>query len=47
MDDDNYIDFVAVGSKGVASVEKDHDNYVGSVASLVLQARNMNCIYVT
>ena len=26
MNDNNYIDFVAVGSKGVASVEKDVDD---------------------
>jgi len=47
MTEDNYIDFVAVGSKGAASAEKDSDNYIGSVATLVLQARNMNCIFVT
>ena len=47
MNDDNYIDFVAVGSKGAASVEKDTDDYIGSVATLVLQARQMNCIFVT
>ena len=47
MDDNNYVDFVAVGSKGVASVEKDTGDYIGSVATLVLQARNMNCIFVS
>ena len=47
MNDDNYIDFVAVGNKGVASSEKDHGDYVGSVATLVLQARRMNCIFVS
>ena len=36
MNDNNYIDFVAVGSKGVASVEKDDVNYIGSVATLAL-----------
>ena len=46
MNDDNYIDFVAVGSKGAASTEKDSQQYVGSVATLVLTARNMNCIFV-
>ena len=47
MNDENYIDFVAVGSKGAASTEKDTDEYIGSVATLVLQARNMNCIFVS
>ena len=47
MNDENYIDFVAVGSKGAASAEKDTDDYIGSVATLVLQARQMNCIFVT
>ena len=47
MNDENYIDFVAVGSKGAASIEKDTDQYIGSVATLVLSARNMNCIFVT
>ena len=46
MNDDNYIDFVAVGSKGIASSQKDSQQYVGSVATLVLTARNMNCIFV-
>ena len=47
MNDDNYIDFVAVGNKGIASSEKDNGDYVGSVATLVIQARNMNCIFVS
>ena len=42
MNDDNYVDFVAVGNKGLASAEK-----LGSVATLVLQARRMNVIFVT
>ena len=46
MNDNNYIDFVAVGSKGVGSSQKDSPEYVGSVATLVLTARNMNCIFV-
>ena len=44
--DDNYIDFIAVGSKGAASVDKEEQEYIGSVATLVLQGRNMNCIFV-
>ena len=42
MNNDNYIDFVAVGNKGLSSAEN-----IGSVATLVLQARRMNCIFVS
>ena len=36
MNDNNYIDFVGVGNKGAASHMKDHGEYVGSVATLVV-----------
>ena len=49
MNDNNYIDFVAVGNKGAASMAKDHgdSDAVGSVATLVVKARRMNCIFVS
>lgn len=47
MNNDNYIDFVSVGNKGLASTEKNGEDYIGSVATMVLQARRMNCIFVS
>ena len=47
MNENNYIDFVVVGNKGMASAEKDSPDYIGSVATLVLQAKRMNCIFVS
>ena len=52
MNEDNYIDFVCVGNKGAGSMAKDvsgdqEGEVVGSVATLVVKARRMNCIFVT
>jgi len=45
-DDNNYADFVAVGNAGQNYSSKNSKDYLGSVASMVLRAKRMNCVFV-
>lgn len=44
---DNYIDFVAVGSRGLGVADRGKANELGSFASSVVNAKLMNSILVT
>lgn len=45
-DKDNYVDFVGVGNAGQNFSSKNSKDYLGSVASMVLRAKRMNCVFV-
>ena len=46
-EDDNYVDFVCVGNRGLnVGSAADGDNYMGTVASSMIAMRQLNVIFM-
>lgn len=43
---DNYVDFVALGNRGINFLSGKEDDKIGTVGKSVIAARKMNCIFV-
>ena len=44
--DDNYVDFVALGNRGINFNSGKEEDKIGTVGKAIIAARKMNCIFV-